>query len=158
MKNIKITSYEIKELLYANSELYEDKKLELLAVWEKSVRATHTFITEEDIIKYKPLILKHVFKSCRVFYVEIDAEIGGFIGIAKDNIEMLFVAPLYFRQGIGRALLDYVVEKHDVTKVDVNEENPEALAFYQSMNFAIKSRSQLDEQGDPHPILHLELK
>lgn len=33
--------------------------------------------------------------------------------------------------------------------------NPQALAFYEYMGFTIYRRSELDEQGNPFPILFL---
>lgn len=36
---------------------------ELLAIWENSVRATHDFITEQDIAFFKPIILEHAFPA-----------------------------------------------------------------------------------------------
>ena len=36
---------------------------ELLIVWENSVRATHDFITEEDIGFFKPIILEQAFPA-----------------------------------------------------------------------------------------------
>ncbi len=38
---------------FINQSEYQD----VLAVWEASVRATHHFLTEEDIKYFKPLIL-----------------------------------------------------------------------------------------------------
>lgn len=36
---------------------------ELLAVWENSVRATHDFITEDDIAFFKPIIIEQAFPN-----------------------------------------------------------------------------------------------
>ncbi|MGY0625916.1 MAG: GNAT family N-acetyltransferase, partial [Paraglaciecola chathamensis] len=43
------------------------------------------------------------------------------------------------------------------TKVDVNEQNPKALGFYQRIGFKVVGRSELDGQGKPYPLLHLAL-
>lgn len=42
-----------------------------------------------------------------------------------------------------------------VTEVDVNEQNPQAYCFYQKQGFKKYSRSELDGQGNPFPVLHL---
>ena len=39
--------------------------------------------------------------------------------------------------------------------VDVNEQNPQALAFYLQCGFVQVGRSPLDPAGRPFPILHL---
>ncbi|ENH9207696.1 GNAT family N-acetyltransferase, partial [Vibrio vulnificus] len=44
-----------------------------------------------------------------------------------------------------------------VTKVDVNEQNPQAVGFYEHMGFKVVSRSPLDDMGKPFPILHMTL-
>lgn len=36
---------------------------EMLEVWENSVRATHDFITEEDIEFFKPIIIEQAFPA-----------------------------------------------------------------------------------------------
>ena len=41
--------------------------------------------------------------------------------------------------------------------VDVNEQNPLALGFYESKGFHIVGRDDRDEAGRPFPILHLSL-
>ena len=38
----------------------------------------------------------------------------------------------------------------------VNEQNPQARGFYEHMGFAVRERSELDEQGNPYPILFME--
>ena len=39
--------------------------------------------------------------------------------------------------------------------LDVNEQNPQAYCFYQKQGFKKYSRSELDGQGNPFPVLHL---
>jgi len=44
-----------------------------------------------------------------------------------------------------------------VKKVDVNEQNPQAIGFYEHIRFEIINRSELDGLGKPYPILHMQL-
>lgn len=131
---------------------------QLIELWEASVRATHHFLPEENIESLKPLILEHYFDAVELRVVKDNSEkILGFIGVADANIEMLFIAPEYFKRGLGKLLLNFAVKHLSVTKVDVNEQNPEATAFYQRMGFKVIARSPLDGQGNAFPLLHLEL-
>jgi putative acetyltransferase len=41
--------------------------------------------------------------------------------------------------------------------VDVNEQNPQATAFYQHYGFVQTGRSPLDGEGRPLPLLHMNL-
>jgi len=45
-----------------------------------------------------------------------------------------------------------------VTKVDVNEQNGQAIGFYHHCGFKTIKRSELDALGKPHPTLHMQLE
>lgn len=132
--------------------------MKLITVWEASVRATHHFLSEADILSLKPLILEHYFDAIDLRVVKCDGgNIIGFIGVAEENIEMLFVTPEFFNQGAGSQLLQFAIENQQAKKVDVNEQNPSAVGFYQHFGFSIVDRSPLDGQGQPFPLLHMQL-
>lgn len=78
--------------------------------------------------------------------------------MADQNLEMLFIHPDYRGVNIGKTLLEYSIEHLSVTKVDVNEQNDQALGFYKHCGFVVKGRSELDSSGKPFPILHMELE
>jgi Acetyltransferases len=131
----------------------------LITIWENSVRATHDFLKEEDLQFYKPLILNKYFHHVRLFcHKDGNLEITGFMGIAEDNLEMLFINPVFRGKGIGKELLIYAIEQQQVKRVDVNEQNAQAAGFYTHMGFRIVNRSEFDGAGKPYPILHMELK
>lgn len=131
---------------------------ELLNVWENSVRATHDFITEEDIEFFKPIIIEQAFPAVTLKCIKDELGIIlGFLGVSNAKIEMLFLRAESRGQGLGRVLLKYAIEKLGANTVDVNEQNPLAVGFYQHMGFVITSRSPLDDMGKPFPILHMSL-
>ena len=130
----------------------------LLAVWESSVRATHDFLTEEDILALRPEVengIKYI-ERLYCFYDENNV-IQGFIGVVADKIEMLFVDALSRGCGIGKALVDQAINVLDVKYVDVNEQNPQGIGFYEKAGFKTFSRSDLDAQSKPFPILHMKI-
>ncbi len=130
----------------------------LLQIWEQSVRASHHFLNETQIDQIKTLIIQHhYFDHVELFHVEHQQHIAGFVGVAYDKIEMLFVAPEFFRTGIGSTLLQHSLSL-GIKTVDVNEQNPDALAFYLHHGFEQIARSELDAEGNPFPILHLKHK
>ena len=45
-----------------------------------------------------------------------------------------------------------------VREVTVNEQNPQAVGFYQHMGFEVYKRTETDEQGGPYPLLYMRLK
>ena len=137
--------------------LSESDFTEVTSIWEASVRASHHFLSEADIRFYKPLILSEYLPILSLFGIRAaSGGIAGFIGVAESKIEMLFVQPDNFGKGIGNALCRFAVQELRAWKVDVNEDNQEALKFYIKMGFKIVGRSPLDPSGKPFPILHLK--
>jgi putative acetyltransferase len=132
----------------------------LLDIWESSVRATHHFLQKEDIEVLKKIIrekgvFNHVSLTCAR---DINNNILGFMGVSKDSIEMLFIDSRSIGREIGKILLLHAIKDLNITKVDVNEQNEQALRFYEHFGFKITSRSELDGTGKPYPILHMQLQ
>jgi putative acetyltransferase len=137
----------------------KDDYLVLIEIWEKSVRATHNFLPEENIKTLKPLILDHYFDAVDLRVARDDSDkILGFIGIAEGNVEMLFISPDSRHSGVGSFLLNNAIKYQHASKVDVNEENIEAIGFYKHLGFKVFGRSPLDGQGNPFPLLHMKLE
>ena len=63
----------------------------IVEVWEASVRATHHFLKEEHIQFFRPLIPQYL-GSVQLYCVRNEqGQIEGFLGVAEQNIEMLFL-------------------------------------------------------------------
>ena len=60
-------------------------------------------------------------------------------------------------KGLGRQLLEHGIQRYAVESLVVNEQNPQAREFYEHMGFQVFERSDLDEQGNPYPILSMRL-
>lgn len=129
----------------------------LLKVWESSVKATHLFLSDDErgeIKQYVPQALKEV-----PILVVAENENGnpmGFMGIADKMLEMLFVLNESRGQGIGKQLLLYGIKNYAVNELAVNEQNPLAKGFYEHMGFEVYKRTELDEQGNPYPLLYMK--
>ncbi|KAA5544894.1 GNAT family N-acetyltransferase [Adhaeribacter rhizoryzae] len=131
---------------------------EMVNIWEASVRATHLFLKEEDILYFKPLIRNQYLKAVTLYCVRNEKGfIEGFIGISEDKIEMLFINPAVQGKGIGKLLTQFAINNLGVSKVDVNEQNHQAVGFYQHLGFKVINRSALDSLGKPYPILSMAL-
>ena len=129
----------------------------LISLWEASVRATHHFLPEAEIDVLKPLILEHYFAAVDLVCARDETGITGFCGVHDGNIEMLFIAPEARGCGVGRRLVAHAIDRQGAARVDVNEQNAQALGFYQRMGFVVTGRSPLDGQGKPYPLLHMVL-
>lgn len=96
----------------------------LTAVWESSVKATHTFLSPAEVAKikkYVPSALNNV-PHLIVVFDEADTPLA-FMGIDGRKIEMLFVAAERRGQGIGKRLIDFAFARYKVNEVTVNEQN-----------------------------------
>lgn len=131
---------------------------EILHLWEASVRATHDFLPENNIEMLKIPIREQYLPNLSVF-VAFDhyGKITGFLGTGENRLEMLFISPFARGTGIGKQLLNYAIEHLGINEVDVNEQNPQAIGFYQHMGFVQYARSELDGEGNPFPLLHMQL-
>ena len=132
---------------------------QLLEVWEDSVKATHTFLSNEEIEKIKEYVPQALIG---ISHLIIETDENGnpiaFMGIEGNKLEMLFIKNSERRKGIGKKLLNYGIENYGVNKLAVNEQNPEAKGFYEHMGFKVYKRNELDEQGNPYPILYMKLE
>lgn len=131
----------------------------LLTIWEASVRATHDFLNPDDILFFKNIIQQYNAFSLVELTCILDEhnKILGFMGIAANKLEMLFLDPAARGKGLGKQLMLHAFEVYQITKVDVNEQNEPARQFYEHFGFKVQSRSPLDGTGKPYPILHMEL-
>ena len=128
----------------------------LLRVWEDSVRATHIFLSDGEIINIREYVPQALTGIAHLIIAEDDAgEAVAFMGIQEGSLEMLFIENAQRGKGLGRKLLEYGIEKHAVEKLAVNEQNPQAKGFYEHMGFAVYKRTDLDEQGNPYPLLYM---
>jgi putative acetyltransferase len=131
----------------------------LLDIWLRSVRATHTFLSEEEIQGFMPLVHDYLAASEPEFWVLCadSGEIMGFMGMSRSNVDALFLAPEHLRRGGGRRLIRHAQQLKGELTVDVNEQNPAACRFYEACGFVVEGRSELDHAGRPYPLLHMRL-
>ena len=129
---------------------------QLLDVWERSVRATHTFLSGAEIVRIKAYVPEALGGVARLFAAlgEDDRPLG-FMGVQDGSLEMLFLAPEARGKGLGRRLLQYGIDRCGVDWLAVNEQNPAARGFYEHMGFAVYRRTDTDEQGGPYPLLYM---
>ena len=136
----------------------------LLDVWERSVRATHLFLTSEQIAAIKEYVpqalenVEHLIVATKGPASADTDEPVAFMGLEDDRLEMLFIAPEERGRGLGKRLLQLGIERYGVCELTVNEQNPQAVGFYEHMGFTTYKRTDLDEEGNPYPLLYMRLK
>ena len=130
----------------------------LLNIWEDSVRTTHLFLSDVEINQIKKYV-PQAFSDVERLTAAADAsgKPVAFMGVTGERLEMLFVAPEVRGTGIGKQLLLHGIESYGVREVTVNEQNPQAIGFYEHMGFATYKRTDFDKEGNPYPLLYMKL-
>ena len=130
----------------------------LVALWERSVRATHDFLTEADIAALRPRVGEALRDNALDLWVLVDDRDRpiGFLGLAGDDLSALFLDPDHRGRGGGRLLVAHAQAlRGGALTVDVNEQNPAARGFYEALGFEVVGRSPVDDDGRPFPLLHM---
>lgn len=130
----------------------------LLTVWERSVRATHHFLSESEIERIRGYVPQALGGVAQLLVAQDEAgRAVAFMGVQDGALEMLFIDPDERGKGLGKRLLRYGVERCGVERLTVNEQNPQAAGFYEHMGFQTYRRTECDEQGGPYPLLYMRL-
>lgn len=79
------------------------------------------------------------------------------MSVSEGNLEMLFIAGDLRGKGYGRKMLEHAIQYLNATKVDVNEQNTQAVEFYKKFGFKVVNRTDKDSEGRDYPILKMEI-
>lgn len=129
----------------------------LVSVWEDSVRATHLFLSAAEILKIKGYVPQALSGVQHLVIVENAAgQSIAFMGVENHRLEMLFLASSARGQGLGKQLMQFGDENYGITELTVNEQNPQAVGFYEHIGFTTYKRTDHDEEGNPYPLLYMK--
>ena len=143
--------------LYEVSQREPQLICQLTTIWEDSVRATHLFLSEAEIQEIKAHVLQALTGVSHLLVAErAQGQPVAFVGIEGPRLEMLFLSPAERGAGLGRQLLEYGIRHYHLQELTVNEQNPQAVGFYQHMGFETYRRTDCDEQGGPYPLLYMK--
>lgn len=127
----------------------------VVEIWNRAVDATHDFLTPQDRAAIGAEVEGFLPAAPLVLAVDADDRPLGFMLVDGAHMEALFIDPDSRGQGVGRALVAYALASQPELTTDVNEQNAQAVGFYERMGFAATGRSDLDGQGRPYPLIHL---
>ena len=86
---------------------------QLLEVWESSVKAIHLFLSEEEIENIKNYVPQAIQEIPYLIIAVNEHQVPiGFMGIAEQHLEMLFISDVERGKGLGRELLTYAIDKY----------------------------------------------
>lgn len=127
----------------------------VLQIWRAAVDATHPFLAPEDRVALGELVRDLLPTSALWLAVDGDDRPLAFMLIVGSHMEALFVDPAHHGMGIGAALVRHGLTLHPHLTTDVNEQNGQAVGFYEHLGFHRTGRSALDGQDRPYPLIHL---
>lgn len=131
---------------------------QLLSIWESSVRVTHHFLSEQEIQRIKEYVPQAMGVVEHLIVAEDEQGVPvAFMGTDGDRLEMLFLAPGERGKGLGGQLIQFGISEYGVREVTVNEQNPDAVGFYEHMGFVTYKMTECDEEGGPYPLLYMAL-
>lgn len=78
-----------------------------------------------------------------------DGAVKGFISIAGDEVEKLYVEPTFQSLGIGARLLDYAVQTRHVRWLWALEYNTRGIAFYARHGFYPDGETMIEDEWVP---------
>ena len=103
---------------------------QLVEVWQRSVQATHLFLSAPEIAAIRTYVPQAL---CGVEHLIVAQDESGtpvgFMGVQENRLEMLFLDPEARGQGLGARLLCLGMEQYGVSELTVNEQNPAAAGF-----------------------------
>lgn len=132
-----------------------DEGARAVEIWRRAVDATHDFLNPEDRKAIEELVCDFLPKAVLWLAVDANDYPQAFMLIDDGHMEALFVDPAFRELGIGAALVCHGLTLHPTMTTDVNEQNGQAIGFYEKMGFKRTGRSPLDGQGRPYPLIHL---
>ena len=131
----------------------------LVALWERSVRASHSFLSDAEVQRIKGFIPDALRNFPALLVVEnAEGVPTAFAGVDGRRLEALFVDADERGKGFGTLLLRRCVEELGVDETTSNEQNPAATRFYERFGFEVERRTERDEQGASYPLLYLKLR
>lgn len=130
----------------------------LLRVWEDSVRSTPLFLPDSEVNQIKEYVPQALSGVKHLIVAEnATGNLVGFMEVEAERLEMLFLSPAERGKGLSRSLLRYGISEYGIREVTVNEQNPQAVGFYEHLGFETYKRTDLDEEGNPYPLLYMRL-
>ena len=132
-----------------------DEGEKLVAIWRRSVDATHDFLSKEYRAELEDLVSAFLPEAPLWVAVTEKDEPVAFMLLTGEHMDALFVDPTVRGCGVGKLLIEHALTLAPKLTTNVNEQNEQAVGFYQKMGFKVTGRSETDDLGKPYPLLHL---
>lgn len=140
-------------MVIRRSQRHEGERL--VEIWCRSVDATHDFLSAQDRAEIEVQVRTFLPEAPLWVAVDNNNVPLAFMLLSEHHLEALFVDPDARGTGVGRKLVEHALSLIPDLTTDVNEQNGQAVGFYQKMGFVVTGRSETDDHGRAYPLLHL---
>lgn len=132
-----------------------DEGKKLIAIWCRSVDATHGFLLKAYRAELEELVSSFLPEAPLWVAVTEKDEPVAFMLLTGEHMDALFVDPAVRGCGVGKLLIKHALSLAPRLTTNVNEQNEQAVGFYKKMGFKVTGRSETDDLGKPYPLLNL---
>lgn len=130
----------------------------VMEIWCDAVDATHHFLSSKDRSDIEKELTLFLPTVALTLACDSTGRAVGFMYLHDGHMEALFVDPAYHGKGVGKTLLHAALARYPQLTTDVNEQNIQAVKFYEHVGFDCIGRSETDGQGRPYPLRHLRFQ
>ena len=127
----------------------------VMEIWRRAVDATHDFLSAKDRKDIEAEVTAFLPSAPLDLAVDETGRAIGFMLLHGNHLEALFVDPDFRGSGIGRGLVEDALKRQPDLSTEVNEQNLQAIGFYERLGFERCGRSAIDGQGRPYPLILL---
>ena len=143
-------------MVIRRSQRHEGERL--VEIWCHSVDVTHDFLSAQDRADIEVQV-RTFLPEAPLWVAADDNNVPlAFMLLSEHHLEALFVDPDARGTGVGRKLVEHALSLIPDLTTDVNEQNGQAVGFYQKVGFVVTGRSETDDHGRPYPLLHLRYR
>jgi putative acetyltransferase len=129
-----------------------------VTIWREAVDATHHFLTPSDRDSIDDIVQQFLPNSTLWLAVDGDDQPMGFMLLDAGHMAGLFIAPAFHRAGVGRSLVEHALRLQPLVTTEVNEQNTQAVGFYERLGFTRIGWSATDDDGRPYPLINMQLR
>jgi|GEM_PF-77954 len=113
---------------------------ELVAIWCRSVDATHDFLSAEYRAELEELVRSFLPEAPLWVAVNERDQPVGFMLLSGQHMDALFIDPDVRGCGVGRMLVEHALSMAPELTTNVNEQNEQAVGFYKKVGFKVTGR------------------
>lgn len=128
----------------------------MVEIWRSAVDATHHFLDAGDLAAIDAEVRAFLPDASMWLALDDSGRPIAFMGLTGTNMDALFVDAPSRGTGVGRALVNFAAARYSELTTQVNEQNKQAVGFYERMGFVTFGRSETDDEGRPYPLLHMK--